>query len=85
MPQHKIELRSALHPIVDAVNEQPDYESKKATALKMIGDLKINDTDKKKMLMIINYQCPNSFKITQYLYNSMLKFEGLGLVGKKRE
>jgi hypothetical protein len=83
MAQPQFELKSALHKVVEEVDKIPDYETKKATALKMIGELGINDQDKRKMQMIINYQCPNSFKLTQYLYNSMLKFEGLGSVGRR--
>jgi hypothetical protein len=83
MAQPQFELKSALHKVVEAVDSVPDFETKKATALKMIGELGINDQDKRKMLMIINYQCPNSFKLTQYLYNAMLKFEGLGSVGRR--
>jgi len=77
------EVRSALHNVVEVVDKIEDYEGKKAKALEMIGQLNINDTDKKRMLMIINYQCPNSFKLTAYLYNSMLKFEGLGSINRK--
>ncbi len=84
MAQPQFELKSALHKVVEAVDAIPDFEGKKAMALQMVGELNINDLDKKKMLMIINYQCPNSFKLTQYLYNSMLKFEGLGSVSRPK-
>lgn len=74
------EIKSKLHEVIEAVNQAPDYPSKKALAIEMVTKLNINDIDKRKMLMILNYQTPNSFKLTQYLYNSMLKFEGQGLV-----
>jgi len=79
------ELKSQLHGVIDAVNGIPDFEGKKAKALELIGALNMNESDKRKMLMILQYQCPNAFKLTQYLYNAMLKFEGLGSVAKKRD
>ena len=80
----QFELKSALHGVIDAVNAIPDYDGKKSKALELIGNLGIKDEDKRRMLMIINYQCPNAFKLTQYLYNSMLKFEGLGSVARSK-
>lgn len=79
------QLKSQLHGVIELVNAVPDFEGKKATALENINKLTMNEQDKKKMLMVIQYQCPNSFKLTQYLYNAMLKFEGLGSVTKRRE
>lgn len=84
MAQPQFELKSALHSVVAVVDAIPDFEGKKAKALELIGALGINDNDKKRMLMIIQYQCPNSFKLTKYLYDSMLKFEGLGSVSRPK-
>jgi hypothetical protein len=78
------EIKSKLHEVIEAVNQVPDYPGKKALALKMVQELDIDEGDKRKMLMIINYQAPNAYRLTQYLYNSMLKFEGLGSVAGHR-
>jgi hypothetical protein len=78
----QFELKSQLHAVIDVVNAIPDFEGKKAKAIELITALGIKDQDKRKMLMVIQYQCPNSYKLTQYLYNSMLKFEGLGSVAR---
>ena len=75
-----VDIKSKLHSILDSINSIPDYEDKKAATISGINDLNINEDDKKRMLMIVRYQCPNSFKLTTYLYNVMLKFEGLGVV-----
>ncbi len=74
-----VDIKSKLHSILDSIKSIPDYEDKKAATISGINDLNINENDKKRMLMIVRYQCPNSFKLTTYLYNAMLKFEGLGV------
>lgn len=80
----QFELKSALHNVIEIVDAIPDYEGKKTKAIELISQLKINDQDKRKMLMVLQYQCPNAFKLTSYLYNSMLKFEGLGSVSRPK-
>lgn len=78
----KPDIKSALHRVVEQVDVIKDFDGKKSKAVEMITESGINDADKRKMLMIINYQCPNSYKLTQYLYNSILKFEGLGSLAR---
>lgn len=81
MPQNtSVNVKSQLRSIIDSINSIPEYEEKKAATISGIQDLTIKDEDKRKMLMIVKYQCPNSYKLTTYLYNAMLKFEELGVV-----
>jgi hypothetical protein len=85
MSAPKFELKSKLHEIVDQVNLITDFETKKAKTLELVRELNIKPEDKKRMLMIVEYQCHTDLKLTQYLYNSMLKFEGHGLISSKRD
>lgn len=81
MPQNtSVNVKSQLRSIIDSINSIPEYEEKKAATISGIQDLNIKDEDKRRLLMIVKYQCPNSYKLTTYLYNAMLKFEGLGVV-----
>ncbi len=81
MPQNtSVNVKSQLRSIIDSINSIPEYEEKKAATISGIQDLNIKDEDKRRLLMVVKYQCPNSYKLTTYLYNAMLKFEGLGVV-----
>lgn len=81
MPQNtSVNVKSQLRSIIDSINSIPEYEEKKAATISGIQDLNIKDEDRRRLLMVVKYQCPNSYKLTTYLYNAMLKFEGLGVV-----
>ena len=73
-------MKSKLHDVVEQVNNITNFENKKAKTLELVRNLDVNNTDKAKMLSAIQYQCNNDRRLTQYLYNALLKFEGLGVI-----
>ena len=78
-----VEIKSFLHDLLETLNNEQDFEKAQTTTLNYIKESHIKDTDKRKMLMIVQYQVHNTAKLYSYLYNSMLKYEGLGTIGRK--
>lgn len=83
--QGNFELKSQLHGVLEILNTIPEFEAKKAKAIELISALNMKETDKRKMLGIIQYQKRTSFELTRYLYDALLTFEGLGSVARKRD
>ena len=70
---------SFLHQITEKVNQEPDLEKAKAILLNYLDTLK-QSSDVKKMKIAIQYQIFNRDKLTKFIYNNILKFEGLGVL-----
>lgn len=70
---------SFLHQITEQVNQEPDLDKAKAILLNYLDTLK-QSTDVKKMKVAIQYQIFNRDKLTKFVYNNILKYEGLGVI-----
>ena len=74
------ELRSKLHEIITDSEPILDFETKRDFVFNKLSELKINNTDKQKMMVVVKYQISNLSKLNQYLYNALMKFEGNGVI-----
>lgn len=77
------EIKSFLHGLLEQLNNEQNFEVAQRTTLDYIKASKINDEDRRRMLVQVQYQIFNTTKLYQYLYNSLLRYEGLGTVGRK--
>jgi len=79
----KVACHSILHDLLAKLDNMQDLDAAKQIAIEYIKEHSIKIVDSKRMLMTIQYQIFTIDKFYQYLYNSLLKFEGLGTVGHK--
>lgn len=70
---------SFLHSITEKVNQEPDLEKAKAILLEYLGTLR-QSPDVRKMKVAIQYQIFTREKLTMFVYNNILKYEGLGVL-----
>lgn len=77
------EIKSFLHGLLEKLNNEQDFAVAQAATLTYIKESKINDEDKRRMMVQVQYQVHNTLKLYQYLYNSLLRYEGLGTIGRK--
>lgn len=76
-------LHSIIHGLLEKLNNEQNFEAAQEACIIYIQASQINDMDKRKMVMIITYQIHTTKKLYEYLYNSLLKYEGLGTFGRK--
>lgn len=77
------EIKSFLHGLLEKLNNEQDFVKAQQVTLDYIKESRINDEDRRRMLVQVQYQIFNTQKLYQYLYNAMLRYEGLGTIGRK--
>jgi hypothetical protein len=80
-----VEIKSFLHELLAKLNNEKDFTTAQSITLEYLKESKIKDMDKRKMIMTVQYQIRDTAKLYSYLYNALLKFEGLGTIGKKSD
>lgn len=80
-----VQIKSVLHELIAKLDNIQDLEAAKTISVEYIKgtQIKDQDQDKRKMLMVIQHQTRDIQAFYRYLYNSLLKYEGLGTVGRK--
>lgn len=77
------EIKSTLHGVLAKLNNEQDFPVAQKTVLDYLKESKIKNEDRRRMMVQVQYQIFDIKKLYQYLYNSMLKYEGLGTIGHK--
>ena len=75
-------IKSVLRELVDSLEYENDLEITRTQCIDYLGEKNINPSDKHTMLCQIK-RCGTNEKLFQYLYNALLKYEGLGLTSKR--
>jgi hypothetical protein len=73
------EIKSVLRKVVDVVGSCGDLGKNKEVVESCVGVSKINELDKKKMLVEVKRIKTNT-KLVEYVWNCLLKYEGDGVV-----
>ena len=75
-------IKSVLRELVDQLDYEADLETTKKQCTDYLTERNITPSDKHTMLCQIK-RCGSNENLFQYLYNSLLKYEGLGLTNKR--
>ena len=76
--------KSILRDVAEAVQNEHDLEKAKQIVINRVQRSKINDKDKRFMLMRVQHQIFTHDKLVSFVYNNILKFEGNGVLGKQK-
>lgn len=71
---------SFLRSVAELVQNEPDFEKAQAITLEHIRNSKITDKDKRAMLVRVQYNIKDHTRLVKFIYDNILKFEGLGVV-----
>ena len=74
------EPRSVLRDIAEQVQNEKDLDKAKQISIAHIKSSKMADKDNRLMLVRIEHQIFTHDKLVSFIYNNILKFEGLGVI-----
>ena len=74
-----LEIKSILRSILDDVKSTSDLTQAQSVITTRVVNSKVNDVDKRKILLSVA-QCRTYTQLLKYVYNSLLKYEGEGLI-----
>ena len=72
------EIKSILRKEIDLLGSRT-FEENKDSLIKVITNSKIKDMDKKRLKLEI-FQSKNNERLTKYIWNALLKYEGQGVI-----
>lgn len=75
-------IKSVLRELVDQLEYEKDLDLTKQQCVDYLEAKDVNPSDKHTMLCQIK-RCGTNENLFQYLYNALLKYEGLGLTNKR--
>lgn len=73
-------MESFLRGIAEQVQNEPDFEKAQSITLEHIRNSKIADKDKRAMLVRVQYNIKDHQRLVKFIYDNILKFEGLGVI-----
>lgn len=73
-------MKSLLHPILEQVQNESDFEKARKITVDHIDKCGMNEKDRKLMKVRVQYQIHTYDKLLMFLYNNILKFEGNGVI-----
>ena len=74
------QIQSVLRSIAEQVQNEKDLEKAKQISIAHIRSSKMDDKDKRLMFVRIEHQIFTHDKLVLFIYNNILKFEGLGVI-----
>ena len=70
--------------VLEKVNMATDENELRLMLAKYTRESNINDNDKRKIMLDLEHRLNGVVNIQKYVYNSYLKFTGMGVIGAKR-
>jgi hypothetical protein len=73
-------MKSFLRNIVEVVQNEVNFEKAQTITLEHIRNSNVSEKDKRAMIVRVQYNIKDHQRLVKFLYDNILKFEGLGVI-----